>query len=380
MTALTRSIPFNRPSLTGRELDYIRQAVEQGHASGDGPFTARCSALLRDITGVEHVLLTPSCTHALEMAGLLLDLGPGDEVIVPSFTFVSTANAFALRGARIVFADILPDTLNIDPDDVATLVSSRTRAIVPVHYAGVACDMTSIGRLATSIGAVVVEDNAHGLFGSYYDQSLGSFGSLATLSFHETKNITCGEGGALLINDTGLIERAEIIREKGTDRSRFTRGLVDKYTWVDIGSSYLLSDLLAAYLLAQLEQRDIIQTQRQRLWHDYHAGLSEWAATHGVRQPVVPAQCTQSYHMYYLLMPSSGARDRFLQHMHRHNILSVFHYIPLHSSPMGSAAAVGRSCPVTDDISGRIVRLPFYTDLNRADQTRVVDAIQQFVP
>ncbi len=372
-------IPFNKPTLTGRETDYITQAVASGQISGDGSFTRHCHAILEQETGARKALLTTSCTHALEMAALLLNLGPQDEVIVPSFTFVSTVNAFALRGARPIFADIRPDTLNIDERRLEELITQRTRAIWVVHYAGVGCEMDTILEIAGRYGLVVVEDNAHGLFGAYRGRKLGSLGSLATQSFHETKNITCGEGGALLINDPALIERAEIIREKGTDRSRFFRGQVDKYTWVDIGSSYLPSEVLAAFLYAQLENRDSIQARRQEIWQNYQSGLGSWAANNGVRQPVIPEHCEQPYHMYYLLLPDLDSRTRLIAHLKDCGILAVFHYLPLHLSRMGRLyGGQPGDCPVTEHASDRLLRLPFFNSLTIAEQAEVIAAIQEF--
>jgi dTDP-4-amino-4,6-dideoxygalactose transaminase len=372
-------IPFNRPCLAGEEQRYMLQAVAHGHISGDGIFTKKCHALLKELLECAGVLLTTSCTHALEMCALLLDIQPGDEVIIPSFTFVSTVNAFVLRGARPIFADIRPDTLNLDERQIESLITARTRAIVPVHYAGVGCELDTICRLAAQHGIAVVEDNAHGLFGKYKERLLGTFGSLATLSFHETKNFSCGEGGALLINNPTLLERAEIIREKGTNRSRFFRGQVDKYTWVDIGSSYLPSDVLAAFLFAQLEARERIQSSRQRIWEYYQRHLEGWAHEHNVRLPMVPAYCRQPYHMFYLLLPSLEHRQGLIAHLKDRNILSVFHYLPLHLSNMGMrlGGKVG-DCPVTEEVSDRLLRLPFYNDLTEADQARVVAAIKEF--
>ena len=372
-------IPFNRPGLTGNEMVYVADAVQRGHASGDGFYSRRCHTTLEEMLKVPRVLLTTSCTHALEMVALLLNIQPGDEVIIPSFTFVSTVNAFVLRGARPVFADIRPDTLNLDETQLERLITPRTRAIVPVHYAGVGCEVDAIMAVAEHHGIAVVEDNAHGLFGKYKNRYLGTFGCLATQSFHETKNFTCGEGGALLINDPQYIERAEIIREKGTNRSRFFRGQVDKYTWVDVGSSYLPSDILAAFLYAQLEARDHIQGRRKRIWHTYYERLHGWADTHGVRLPIVPAHCEQPYHMFYLLMPSLEQRQRLIDHLKERGILSVFHYLPLHLSDMGRKfGGQPGDCPVTEDISDRLLRLPFYNDLTEAEQTQVIDAIIGF--
>lgn len=376
---MTISIPFNRPSLAGNEMNYIAQAFRNGHLSGDGPFTKQCHTLIERQLGVERALLTTSCTHALEMAAILLDIQAGDEVIVPAFTFVSTINAFVMRGARPVFVDIRPDTLNLDEVQLAMLISDRTKAIVVMHYAGVGCEMDDIQRSAQGREAVVVEDNAHGLFGLYRNKHLGTFGALAAQSFHETKNVSCGEGGALLINDPRFCERAEIIREKGTNRSRFFRGEIDKYGWVDIGSSYLPSEILAAVLLAQLEAADEIQAKRRQIWEYYDQRLRDWARARGICQPLVPTHTTQAYHMYYLLMPALAQRQAFIAHLKQRGILAVFHYLPLHLSEMGKRFG-GRSgdCPVTESISERLVRLPFYCGLTEADLGTVVEAILDF--
>ena len=373
---MTYQIPFNRPCLAGIEYKYIAEAIANGHASGDGPFTRKCHELLERELGVPRVLLTTSCTHALEMAALLLDCGPEDEVIVPSFTFVSTANAFALRGARLVFADIRPDTLNLDESRLESLITPRTKAIVVVHYAGVSCEMDSILAIASRHGVQVVEDNAHGLFSRYKGKYTGTFGCLAAQSFHETKNFTCGEGGALVINDAELLERALVIREKGTNRSRFFRGEVDKYTWVDLGSSYLPSDLLAAFLCAQLEARETIQEKRRRVWNRYYESLADWAESNDVTLPVIPPECEQTYHMFYMLLPSEEHRKSLISHLKAHSILSVFHYTPLHLSEAGkNFAARPTDCPVTEDISERLLRLPFYNDLTISEQDQVTDAV-----
>jgi dTDP-4-amino-4,6-dideoxygalactose transaminase len=370
-------IPFNKPWLNGKELYYIATVIQAGHASGDGPYTKKCQALLERELGVPKVLLTTSCTDALEMAALLLDIEAGDEVIVPSFTFVSTANAFVLRGARPLFADIRPDTFNLDETQVEQLITPRTKAIVPVHYAGVGCEMDALMEIAGRYGIAVVEDNAHGLFARYKGRNLGTFGALATQSFHETKNITCGEGGALLINDPQYIERAEILREKGTNRSRFFRGQVDKYTWVDVGSSFLPSDILAAFLYAQLEAREQIQAMRRRVWEYYATHLASWAGEHGVQLPAAPAYCEHPSHMFALLMPSYDQRQALIAHLKQRGILSVFHYLPLHLSDMGKhfGGQVG-DCPVTEDVSDRLVRLPFYNELQEEEQAEVVEAIR----
>jgi dTDP-4-amino-4,6-dideoxygalactose transaminase len=372
-------IPFNRPCLAGNELGYIADVIRLGHASGDGPYTRKCHALLEEILGVPKTLLTTSCTHALEMAALLLDIGAGDEVIVPSFTFVSTVNAFVLRGARPVFADVRPDTLNLDETRLECLITPRTTAIVAVHYAGVGCEMTPIIEMAERHGVAVVEDNAHGLFGKYKGKLLGTFGCLATQSFHETKNLTCGEGGALLINDSRYVERAEIVREKGTDRGRFFRGQVDKYTWVDLGSSYLPSDILAAYLYAQLEARERIQARRREIWERYYEALAGWADGQSVRLPIVPPHCEQPYHMFHLLLPSLERRQALIAHLRAEGILAVFHYLPLHLSAMGRRFG-GRpgDCPVTEDVSDRLLRLPFFNDLTSEDHEHVIAAVRRF--
>jgi len=373
-------MPFNRASFEGNEHAYMAEAVANGHISGDGPFTRKCHAVLQQELGVQKVLLTTSCTHALEMSALLLDIKPGDEVIVPSFTFVSTVNAFVLRGAHPIFVDIRPDTLNIDESQLERLITRRAKAIVVVHYAGVACEMDVIMDVAGRRTIPVVEDNAHALFGKYKGRYLGTFGCLATQSFHETKNLTCGEGGALLINDPQFVDRAEILREKGTNRSRFFRGQVDKYTWVDIGSSYLPSDILAAFLYGQLEARAQIQRKRRRVWEYYSSHLRDWIADYDIRLPVVPAHCEQPYHMFYLLMPSLETRQALIAHLKRRGILSVFHYLPLHLSDVGRRfGGKPGDCPVTEDLSDRLLRLPFYNNLTESDQARVVGAIREFL-
>jgi len=363
-------IPFNRPCFEGNELAYIKQAIDNGHISGDGEFTKRCHSFLQKELGVSKAFLTTSCTCALEEA---------DEVIVPSFTFVSTANAFAMRNAKPVFVDIKAETLNMDEGQVEDLITERTKAIVPVHYAGVACEMERIMEIAERHNVAVVEDNAHGLFGKYRGRFLGTFGCMAGLSFHETKNFTCGEGGALLINDERYIERAEIVREKGTTRSRHFRGEVDKYTWVDVGSSYLPSDMLAAFLYAQLEERVHIQQQRRRVWEYYYTGLEEWAREHSVTLPVVPEHCEQPYHMFYMIMPCPEDRERMIGYLRGEAVYAVFHYLPLHLSQMGLSYGGGNArCPVTEDISGRLIRLPFYNKLTEQEQERIIGAILKF--
>lgn len=376
---MSYAIPFNRPCLAGNEYKYIAEAIANGHASGDGPFTKKCHHLLESELGTMKALLTTSCTHALEMAALLLDCGPDDEVIVPSYTFVSTANAFALRGSRLVFCDVRRDTLNLDESLLESLITGRTKAIVPVHYAGVPCAMDRIVAIARDHGIEVVEDNAHALFARFQGRYTGTLGCLGAQSFHETKNFTCGEGGALLINDPKLVERALIIREKGTDRSQFLRGMVDKYTWTDIGSSYLPSDMLAAFLYSQLEARAVIQEKRRRVWDYYYAQLGEWAEEIGAQLPTVPADCEQAYHMFYVVLPSSGYRDGIIAHLKSQGILSVFHYVPLHLSTAGKRfAARATDCPASEDLGARLLRLPFYNDITTEEQARVVTALSRY--
>jgi dTDP-4-amino-4,6-dideoxygalactose transaminase len=373
------TIPFNRPCFTGNELKYIGEAVAKGQISGDGYFTKQCHRYLEEALGVHKALLTTSCTHALEMSALLLDIQPGDEVICPSFTFVSTINAFVLRGAQPVFVDVRSDTLNLDETLLERAITPRTKAILVVHYGGVGCEMDAIMEIANRRGIPVVEDNAHGLFGKYKGQYLGTIGEMATQSFHETKNFHCGEGGALLISDEQYAERAEIIREKGTNRSRFFRGQVDKYTWVDVGSSYLPSDVLAAFLYAQLEARDEIQGKRQKIWNTYNTELGSWADQYDVQLPTIPAHCEQSYHVFYMVLPSLASRQALIAHLRSQHILSVFHYLPLHLSEMGAQYG-GRpgDCPVTERLGDCLLRLPLYNDLSEGDQTRVVEAIKTF--
>jgi dTDP-4-amino-4,6-dideoxygalactose transaminase len=373
---MTPILPFNKSSLVGRELEFIFQTISNGQIAGDQMFSKKCHGLLKEVLQVRSALVTTSCTHALEMAAILLNIQPGDEVILPAFTFVSTANAFVLRGAQPVFCDIRSDTLNLDESKLEELITPRTRAIVPVHYAGVGCEMEEILEIAGRHGVAVVEDNAHGLFGKYRGRWLGTFGCMATQSFHETKNITCGEGGALLINEERFIERAEIIREKGTNRARFFRGQVDKYSWVDVGSSYVMSDVLAAFLYGQLEKWEEIQSRRRSIWQCYDAELADWAAENGVRRPVVPEHCEQAWHMYYLLMPSLQARTEFIERLKSKGIMAVFHYLPLNRSAFASRlASAAADCPVTEDVSDRIVRLPFYSDMTKEESKYVIKNI-----
>ncbi|KGI78719.1 dTDP-4-amino-4,6-dideoxygalactose transaminase [Oleiagrimonas soli] len=358
-------IPFNKPYMTGRELDLIRQAHDKGHLAGDGVFTKRCHTWLENELSCSKALLTHSCTAALEMMALLLNIQPGDEIIMPSFTFVSTANAFVLRGAVPVFVDIRPDTLNIDENLIEGAITPRTRAICVVHYAGVGCEMDTITAIAERHGLAVVEDAAQGIFSSYKGRPLGSIGELGALSFHETKNIISGEGGALLINDIQYAERAEIIREKGTNRSKFFRGQVDKYTWVDVGSSYLPGEIIAAFLAAQLEEGESINQRRLSLWNRYHDWAEPLESSELIRRPVIPEECTHNAHMYYMLLPDADRRNRFIEGLRKHEIGSVFHYIPLHSSPAGMRhCRTAGSMRVTNDVSERLVRMPMWIGLD----------------
>jgi dTDP-4-amino-4,6-dideoxygalactose transaminase len=373
------TIDFNRPCQIGEEMQYIEQAISSGHISGDGVFTKKCHALLEKELGIPKVLLTTSCTHALEMTALLLDIKPRDEVIVPSFTFVSTVNAFVLRGAKPIFIDCREDTLNLDESKLESLIKPSTKAIVPVHYAGVGCEMDRISEIAHYYSIPIVEDNAHGLFGKYKGKYLGTFGTFAAQSFHETKNFTSGEGGALLINDEKYINDAEIIREKGTDRSLFFRGQVDKYGWVKCGSSYLPSDILAAFLFAQLEKRQLVQKKRQQIWEFYFQNLSQWAAENDVRLPVIPGHCEQSFHMFYLLLPNLEIRTRFITYLKSKEVQSVFHYLPLHLSLMGRYFGGKQGdCPITEKISDQLTRLPMYFDLTNNQLEQIIDSITSF--
>lgn len=371
-------IRFTRPYVTGQELAYLTEVLESPETSGNGIFARRCEALLEEELGGARVMMTPSCTHALELSALLLDVQPGDEVIVPTFTFTSTANAYVLYGAKPVFADIRPDTLNLDESALPELISERTRAVVPVHYAGVGCEMGAI-RSACGSDIAVVEDNAHGLFGRKCGRLLGTLGDMAALSFHDTKNFSAGEGGALVLNAAGLEERAEILREKGTNRTSFYRGEVDKYTWVDTGSSLLPSEFQMAVLLAQLEARDRIQSARRRIWERYHESLSDWAETRDCKTPHVPDGVEQSYHMFYLILPTAESQARFISYMRDAEIATPFHYVPLHLSEQGQRFG-GRPgmCPVAESIAPRLVRLPLFASLETSDQDRVIETILSF--
>ena len=374
-------IPFNRSDISESDRQYLAQAIIGGHSSGNGVFTHRVETAISETFETHRALLTTSCTHALEMSALLANLQPGDEVIVPSHTFVSSASAFALYGARPVFVDSRSDTLNIDATKIEAAITPKTRAICVVHYGGVACEMEQILQIAAKHNLLLIEDNAHGLFAKYKGKYLGTFGALATQSFHETKNIICGEGGALIVNDEALVERAEILREKGTNRSRFLRGQVDKYTWVDIGSSWVMSDLLAAILYGQLLRADDINTRRLQIWNRYHTELSGWAQQHDVTTPYVPEGCEHVGHVYHLRFGNLAQRTRFITALKDQQISAVFHYQALHMSPVGQhfGGYVGQ-CPVAEHASDCLVRLPLFNSMTDDQQSRVIDAVQQFVP
>jgi dTDP-4-amino-4,6-dideoxygalactose transaminase len=376
---MTITIPFNKPCIVGSELIYMGESVAGGHASGDGPFTRRAQAMMEQRFSARKILLTTSCTSALEIAALLCDLQPDDEVILPSYTFVSTANAFVLRGAKPVFVDIRPDTLNIDEKKIEAAITRRTRAIVPVHYAGVACEMDEIMAIAQRHDLLVVEDAAQGVFARYKDQWLGTIGHLGCYSFHETKNVSCGEGGALSVNHPALEKRAEILREKGTNRNQFMRGQVDKYTWVDLGSSYVPSDMLAAFLVGQLENMEKITARRGEIFHRYSAMLEPLVEQGLIRIPTVPQHCTTNYHMFYVLAADVEERTALIAHLRAAGILAVFHYVPLHSSPFArSLGGPQEHLPRTDEFSARLVRLPMYYDLTDRDIQVVCNSVLEF--
>ena len=374
-------IPFNRADIGKHDIELLSESISAGHISGNGPFTKRAEEQITKTLGNDRTLLTTSCTHALEMSALLLRLKPGDEVIVPTFTFVSTASAFMLYGAKPVFVDVRQDTLNIDLDQAEAAITPRTRAICVVHYGGVACEMDRLTKLAKDHNLILIEDNAHGLFAKYRGKYLGTFGALATQSFHETKNITCGEGGALVINDASLAERAEILREKGTDRTKFLRGQVDKYTWVDVGSSWVISDLLAAILFGQLSRADEIYEQRMKIWNRYHTELQIWALNHNVTLPTVPEGCEHTGHVYHLRFQHGVQRDKFIENLKQLGIYAVFHYQPLHLSTVGRTLG-GRDgqFPVTESAGDCLVRLPLFNSLTSDEQTYIIDSIKVFNP
>ncbi len=374
-------IPFSKHAKLGNDARYVMSVIENNQVSGAQPVSRKVENLLKkNVHPLAKILLTPSCTHALEITSILLNLKPGDEVIVPSYTFVSTALAFYMHGAKLVFADIKPDTLNIDETKIENLITKKTKAVIVVHYAGVSCEMNEIMKIGNKYNLCIIEDNAHGLFGKYHDQKLGSIGHMSTLSFHQTKNITCGEGGALIVNDLDFYERAEIIREKGTDRSKFLRGEIDKYTWVDKGSSYILSDILSAVLLYQLELSKKIQTKRKKIWDKYHKNLNYWCNKNHIIQPSIPSYCKQSYHMYYLLLPNENLRNNFIKHLFKNKITAVSHYQPLHISPFIKKKSVFKkdNCPITTETSKRIVRLPFFYNITDEQHLKVINAIIKF--
>jgi dTDP-4-amino-4,6-dideoxygalactose transaminase len=374
-------IPFNRPHLTGKELDYMAEAHASGQLSGNGVFTQRCQNRLAEILGTSKVLLTHSCTAALEMAALLADIGPGDEVIMPSFTFVSTANAFVLRGAIPVFVDIRPDTLNLDEAQIEKAITARTKAIVPVHYGGVGCAMDTILDLAKKHSLIVIEDAAHCMWASYRGRELGSIGHLGALSFHETKNIISGEGGALLVNDPRFAERAEVVWQKGTNRNKFLQGLVDKYTWVDLGSSFLPSELTAAFLWAQLEKGAEITAKRKAVWQEYHRRLLPLEDSSWFRLPRIPEGCSPNAHLFYLLTSDRNSRDAFLRHARLRGVSALFHYIPLHLAPQGILRGRhNHPLPVTEHIADCIIRLPLFADLQNEELWRILAAVEEFSP
>lgn len=373
-------IPFHHPYVADNQAAYVTEAMHSGWTSGQGTFNDRATGLLQEVTGARHALLCTSGTTALDLAALTFDPRPGDEIIMPSFTFVSSANAWVLRGAVPVFVDCRPDTLNIDEDLIEAAITGRTRAIMVVHYAGVACEMDKITKVAERYGLAVIEDNAHGLGGFYRDRRLGSFGCMAALSFHATKNVQCGEGGAVLISGDQLAERAEILREKGTNRKQFFRGQVDMYRWVDLGSAFMPSEIAAAQLTAQLEAFDKIQFRRHAVWSDYDEGLADWAEDQGVSRPAVPEGCVHPAHLYYLLLPDLANRQAIIAHLKERGVHAVFHYSPLHSSPAGvryGRTAPGR-CPVSESVADRLVRLPLYADLDERGRARVIDAVMSY--
>ena len=372
-------ISFNKPFLAGKELYYIAQAVLSGHTSGDGQFTKKCQVLMEKTFKAKKILLTNSCTAALEMAAILCEVGPEDEVVLPSFTFVSTANAFYLRGAKLVFVDIQKDTLNIDVTKIEDALTERTKVIVPVHYAGIGCDMDSIMDIANRHKLYVVEDAAQGVNARYKSKFLGTIGDIGTYSFHETKNYICGEGGAIVINNDKFLERAEIIREKGTNRSKFFRGEVDKYTWVDIGSSFLPSDILAAFLYAQLENMEQINRRREAIFDYYYKALIPLVNDGKLRLPYVSSECESNSHLFYIILNDENTRNELMDYLKSKGILAVFHYIPLHLSQVGrSMGYTDGQLPITEDMSGRLLRLPFYHDMTKDNQAEVVDTIKDF--
>ncbi len=376
---MAQRIPFNKPYISGKEVQYVTQAISDGKIASDGHYTKLCAGLLEETFGIAKVLLTPSCTAALEIGAILCDLRPGDEVILPSYTFVSTANAIARLQARPVFVDIRPDTLNIDEELIEQAITKRTKAIFPVHYAGVSCEMDRIMEIASRHGLTVVEDAAQGVNAYYKGRPLGSIGHLAAYSFHETKNYVCGEGGALCVNASEHIERAEIIRDKGTNRSRFLRGMMDKYTWVDVGSSYVPSEINCAFLYAQLEQLESISQRRRDIYDFYHHHLAPLERHGWLQLPSIPEECESNYHMFYVLLRDAEVRDPLIANLKEHGIAAPFHYVPLHTAPVGMTYGYSAGdLPVTEELSSRLMRLPFYYDISQIEQMEVVSRIQAF--
>ena len=374
-------IPFSQHAKLGNDLEYIKKNFDNKDITKDGFFSKKVEQLLKKQLHIrEKTLLTTSCTHALEIAAILINLKPGDEVIVPSYTFVSSALAFYMHGAKIVFADISPSTLNLDETKLEKIITKKTKAIIAVHYAGVSCEMNEIMKIAKKYKLLIIEDNAHGIFGEYHGKKLGSIGHISTFSFHKTKNISCGEGGALAINKPGLSDRAEVIREKGTDRLKFLRGEIDKYTWVDKGSSYILSDILSAVLFHQLKNSKKIQYKRKKLWENYHNNLKDWCDKNGIIQPLVPSHCKQTFHMYYLLLPNYNSRNKLINYLSKFQIKATSHYQPLHNSPFAKKILNHKinNCPVSNDISQRIVRLPLFYNMTAKQQSKVLNDIVTF--
>lgn len=375
-----KRISFNKSFLAGNELKYIEQAVLSGQIKGDGPFTKKCDEWMEQKFNAKKILLTTSCTSALEMSAILCGIEPGDEIIMPSYTFVSTANAFVIRGAKPVFIDIRSDTLNLDETKIEAAITKKTKAIIPVHYAGVGCEMDTIMKIAQKHNLFVIEDAAQGVMAKYNNKYLGTIGDLGAYSFHETKNYSSGEGGAIVINNPDMIERAEIIREKGTNRSKFFRGEVDKYTWVDVGSSYLPSEIIAAFLFAQLEKAEEINQKRLEIWQKYYDGLEKFEKKGILRLPIIPAECQHNAHMFYILLEDEKTRNELMDFLKKEkNILSVFHYIPLHSAPMGKRVSPNNiDLPITNNLSGRILRLPFYYNLTDEEQNYIIESVEEF--
>ena len=376
---MVKEIPFNKPYIAGNEIKYINNSIANGHISGRGPFTIKAENILKKQTySSSDVFLTSSCTHALEISSILINLNKGDEIIVPSYTFVTTALAFYMHGAKIVFADIRVDTLNIDENKIEKLISKKTKAIVVVHYAGVGCEMDTIMKIAKKYNLIIVEDNAHGLYAKYKKKNLGTFGNLSTLSFHETKNIISGEGGAIIVNDKKLTNRTENILEKGTNKLKFLKGHINKYHWVDKGSSYVMSDLLASFLCAQLEKSEKIRNIRKKIWLHYNKNLKNWSLINRFRLPFVPKHCDQSHHMFYIILPNKKTRDKMILYLNKQNIKAIFHYLPLHLSKIAKKQSRQYDCPISKKISERIIRLPFYNNIKISELNYIISSIKKF--